>query len=470
MQGYDDEFKELLEQYEHAMEIGEPVFMDSDDLLDISDYYRELGRSKDAEIAMNRAYTLQPDSLPALEHKVNMCIDEGDYDGAEEYLSRMLDSTSPEYIYSRAAIWISQKQIEKAEDFLEIQLKDLTEESDRQDFILDVVDLYSDFGYSEMAMKWMSRAHPDNTQDFKELMGRTLFELGKYEDSERVFNELLDSNPFQKRYWNAMASNQFMLEDYGGAVTSSEYAIAIDPEDSESIMYKANALMRLENYEEALKFYQRYESIEPDDELGLLNLAACHISLGQFEEALEKLKTAVRKSSKDSPYLSEIYQEMSFAYGELKRFDEALEAIEHTTSLDCNHSDMEVIRGHILMASGRNEEASAAYQKGIQLSGNAPGTVMRVIISTYDNKYVEESYVMFLKFFESMKDNKEWNEGYGYMALVCLDLGKTDEFLSYLQKACKVNPGEAKTALSHLFPKDMPVEQFYDYIKKELKQ
>src|SRR5574344_1601977 len=176
MQGYDDEFKELLEQYEHAMEIGEPVFMDSDDLLDISDYYRELGRSKDAEIAMNRAYTLQPDSLPALEHKVNMCIDEGDYDGAEEYLSRMLDSTSPEYIYSRAAIWISQKQIEKAEDFLEIQLKDLTEESDRQDFILDVVDLYSDFGYSEMAMKWMSRAHPDNTQDFlKSLRKRTTF-------------------------------------------------------------------------------------------------------------------------------------------------------------------------------------------------------------------------------------------------------------------------------------------------------
>ena len=40
------------------------------------------------------------------------------------------------------------------------------------------------------------------------------------------------------------------------SVTSSEYAIAIDPEDAEGLLAKANGLFRLENFEEALKYYK----------------------------------------------------------------------------------------------------------------------------------------------------------------------------------------------------------------------
>ena len=102
------------------------------------------------------------------------------------------------------------------------------------------------------------RARQENTDDFKELMARTLFGLGKYDDSERLFNELIDHDPFQKRYWNALASTQFMKEDYSASVTSSEYAIAIDPDDPDAVVSKANGLYRLENYEQALTYFERY--------------------------------------------------------------------------------------------------------------------------------------------------------------------------------------------------------------------
>lgn len=36
-----------------------------------------------------------------------------------------------------------------------------------------------------------------------------------------------------------------MNEDFSGSVTSSEYAIAIDPNDADSLLNKANALYRL---------------------------------------------------------------------------------------------------------------------------------------------------------------------------------------------------------------------------------
>ena len=59
--------------------------------------------------------------------------------------------------------------------------------------------------------------------------------MGKYKDSERIFNELIDRNPYSTTYWNALASTQLMNEDYNNAITSSEYAIAIAPNDPEGI-------------------------------------------------------------------------------------------------------------------------------------------------------------------------------------------------------------------------------------------
>ena len=54
-----------------------------------------------------------------------------------------------------------------------------------------------------------------------------------------------------------------MNEDYQNSVQSSEYAIAIDPDDAEGLLSKANALYRLNNYEQALEYYERYTSKYP---------------------------------------------------------------------------------------------------------------------------------------------------------------------------------------------------------------
>ena len=338
----DEEFREMLEDYERTVKAGQPVFMDADDLADIADYYQEEGRYDDAQMAVDRALELQPDSVVALNYKIHNAIDQGDFDSAEGFLDRIIDRDLPEYTYCRAEIWIAQDEVEKADEYLRREFEECPPE-ESQDFVLDVVNLYTDYGYSEKAMEWMMRAKQENTEDFKELMGRTLFGLGKYDDSERIFNELLDRNPFQKRYWNALASTQFMKEDYSGSVTSSEYAIAIDPEDAEGLLAKANGLFRLENFEEALEYYKRYSEKEPDDEFGLLHQGTCLINLGRNEEAVELLLEAEAIAPEDSPYLVEIYQELGFAYSELKMPETALYYIDQTEVLECVHVEMLVV-------------------------------------------------------------------------------------------------------------------------------
>jgi tetratricopeptide (TPR) repeat protein len=457
----DEEFREMLEDYERTVKSGQPVFMDADDLADIADYYQEEGRYDDAQMAVDRALELQPDSVVALNYQIHNALDQGDFEAAEDYLDQIIDHELPEYIYCRAEIWIAQEEIEKADEYLRQEFKECPPE-EFQDFVLDVVNLYTDYGYSEKAMEWMMHAKQENTEDFKELMGRTLFGLGKYDDSERIFNELIDSNPFQKRYWNALASTQFMKEDYSGSVTSSEYAIAIDPEDAEGILAKANGLYRLENYEEALEYYKRYSEKEPDDEFGPLHQGTCLINLGRYEEAVKQLLDAKDVAPEDSPYLVEIYQELGFAYSELKMPETAIYYIDQTEVLDCDHVDMLVVKGHILLGNGKIDEAEDMFRQAVKQSDDYPRTVMRIIVSLYDNHYIEAAYKMFVSFFKYV-DN-DWNEGYGYMALCCYELKRHDEFLKYLQEACRRNPQEARLVLAHLFPEGLKPEAYYEYM------
>ena len=273
----DEEFRELLNEYEQAARSGQSIFMDADDLADIADYYQQEGQFDKAQQVLDRILELQPDSVVALNYQVHNAINQENYEEAEYYLGKIIDKELPEYIYCRAEIWIAQEEIEKADNYLRECFKDVPPE-EYQDYVLDVANLYTDYGYNEKALEWMMRAKQDNTDDFKEMMGRTLFGLGKYDDSERIFNELLDKNPFQKRYWNALANTQFMKEDYGASVTSSEYAIAIDPNDAEGILVKANELYKLENFEDALKYFERYSEKEPNDEFGLLHQGTCLIN------------------------------------------------------------------------------------------------------------------------------------------------------------------------------------------------
>ncbi len=52
------------------------------------------------------------------------------------------------------------------------------------------------------------------------------------------------------------------------------------------------------------------------------------------------------------------------------------------------------------------------------------------------------------------------------MALCCKDLGKRNEYLKYLKKACQLNPWEARTVLGEYFPPEMPPEEYYNYETK----
>lgn len=464
-----EDFHELLDSYEAAVANGGHAFMDADDLVDIADYYNMAGEYDKAVEAVDYAIQLYPNATLPNVFKAREALQNADYDTALQYADNIEQKDDPDYHYLKAEILLAQGHIDESDRYLRDY--GMTVPADEyQDFVKDCANLYVDYGISDKAYEWMMRSKGDNSDDFKELMARTLFGLGKYKDSERIFNELIDHNPFSKHYWNALASVQFMNEEYNDSITSSEYAIAIDPNDPDGLFSKANGLFRLGNYEEALDYYQRYSKILPDDEQCLLHQGTCLVNLGRPQEAIAILEEAIAVAPPGSPFLPQIYQEQAFCYSALKDIQKALAALDNTLTLECDHIDMLVIRGHILLENGLIKEAEEAFKKAVVQSDNAPSVLLRVIVSLYDNRYVNASYLMFKKYFQLVNTyDPAFKDGYAYMALCCYDLGRTDEFMKYLRKAVKHNPHETRSVLGFIFPEDMAVEDYYGYMEEKLK-
>ena len=458
-------FRKILEQYEESVQEGHSIYMDADDLADIADYYQYNGRPEDANRAIDLALEYNPEAVGPLLYKAREALSLHDFDTAREYAEQILAVDQQEALYLQGEILINEGKVEEADDFFREQMREVMSD-EQMDYVYDVANIFSDYNVYDKAFEWMTRSQGDDSDDFKELMARTLFGLGKYKDSERIFNELIDHDPYSIRYWNALASAQFMNEDYNAAITSSEYAIAIDPHDAESILSKANSLYSLGNYESALTYFERYSEVMPEDEFGFLHQGTCLINLGKYSEAQQVLEQAEYLADDDSPYLPEICQELAFAYSEMHKPESALYYIDKTQDMDCDHVNMEIIRGHIHLANQNPEEAEEAFKEALRMSDNSPKTMLRIIVSLYDNRYIKTSYLLLKNFFRHVE--KDWNEGYSYMALCCMDMKKTDEFLSYLKIATNRNPKEAKTVLGCYFPEDMAPQDYYDYMSDKI--
>ncbi len=455
------EFGLILKKYEESVKSGHRIYMDADDLADIADYYQYKGQSEDADAAIALALEYNPNAVGPLLYKAREALMKKDFKTAREYANQIAAVDSQEALYLKGEMMICEGNPTGADLYFQEQMKNITSD-ELTDYIYDVANIFSDYTLHKQAFQWMLRSKGDDSEEFKELMARTLFGLEKYQDSEKIFNELIDNNPYSAHYWNALASSQYMQEDYGAAITSSEYAIAIDPKDPESLLSKANCLYNIGDFESALTYYQRYSEQVKDDEFGYLYQGTCLINLGKCQEAVTILESILPKVPQGSQYLPEIYQELAFGYSDLHKPDTALYYLDQTANLDCDHVNIEIIKGHILLSNKRFDEAQEMFKNALNISKGSPKTFFRIIVSLYDNQYVSTAYIMLKHFLQPMPE--DWNDGYSYMALCCLDLGKEEEFLQYLKKAVEKNPQEAKLVLKDIFPEGTEPKDYYQYM------
>lgn len=457
------EFKDNLNKYEEAGKNGQSVYLDSDDFADIAEYYYQNGRLEDANAVIEEALGMFPGAAALWIFKARMALQtEENVEKAYHCIDNIEDKSDWEYAFMLAEIMLFDNKQEEANVLLYDRLSELEdEEQDR--FRRDVATVYTEYELFDKAKEWFEQISPDNDNEYKELRGRISMGNGNFEESENIFQELLEENPYSSHYWNNLASLQFLKNNFNDSITSSEFSIAINPDDSEAILNKANGLFGLGNYEEALTYYNKYSTLEPDDATGEMLKGVTQIHLSNPEKALVHFKKAEQMSTHASSNLREIYQEMAFTLSRLGYVEEALSYIEKKQhAKNDNYSETMLLKGHVLLEHDYLEMAQEAFQEAVRSSNNSPNTFLQIAISVYDCGYIHLAYKLLLSFFENVDDSCP--DGYSYLAICAKELGKTEEFMEAVKQACQKNPTEARMVLADLFPTGMKTDEYYGYL------
>jgi tetratricopeptide (TPR) repeat protein len=252
------EFRELLNEYERAEQQGYTPLLSSDDYTDIAEYYHYKGDFDRALQTIDQAIGVYPGALGPLVFRARAALmREENAEKALYYADQIEDKSDLDYYYIMAEILIAQYQPYKANDYLLEKLDDV-DDDDQQDYILDVATMFADYEYWDLADSWMRSYDDHDIPDYQELLGRLCIARGDYDRAEQIFNALLDGNAFSTCYWSLLGLAQLFNEKVSESIQSCDYALALNPNDSESLLTKANALYKLGNLEETVSCYARY--------------------------------------------------------------------------------------------------------------------------------------------------------------------------------------------------------------------
>ena len=392
-------------------------------------------------------------------------IVENDIEKARQLAEAIDDKQQVEYVYLYAELLLAEDKGHEADAYLDSQAEFYGDEGE---YALDVASLFMDYEKIRYSEKWLQRCTLTDDNEYKELQARIMLRRGQFDECERIFNELIDSDPYSSNYWNQLASSQLLQNHLEDAITSSEFSLAINPNDDEALLNKANALFTLGNHQEALVYYERFAEQQPHNESAQMMIGITLSHLERQTEAvpyLEKALVLAKEHDNDINY-EQTLQELTYIEDQLGHTDVALHYIDemeaHLKERQQSKATIAkmalVPRGYVLLEHQRYDEAVQQLQQAFFDAKGNTEVIYYICIAIYDTGYYRFAYRLFRLLFMLVDD--EWSDGYAYYARCCLLVGDIEEYYRAVKKAAACNPEEARFALEGLYPEGTEPQEY----------
>ncbi|NDV65399.1 CDC27 family protein [Bacteroides sp. 224] len=426
--GPEKDFNRLLEQFETARETNKTIYLDSEDYCDIANFYLRENAIENGHDAINRGLKIHPNHTVLLSIQVSLYIAEDKLTEAREVLESIPNRNN---IYARVAegeLLTHEGEKEVARTILKsIKMEDL-----KGDFSLmvTITFLFSQLEMPDEALEWIHANilnNPSEDEVFKAALAEGYSILGMNDEASLLYNELLDTDPYNSEYWIGLANCLFGQAEYNKVIEAIDFALVSDESNGEAHSLKANAFLQLNNYEKALEEYQ-LSDLSP---LYLhLFMGYCYIGLQQDEVAYYQFSEALEHTEIDDTISIHIIQNIvrcARAIGKDK------EAYDYCILLENNFPDLAdgfLLHGTLYMEDGDLTEALSYWQKALKIS-NSAFVWYQMATSTFNAGYYSNAEPFFEKVELLEPDYEETNR---YLTTLYLYLGDVEKFLIYRNK------------------------------------
>ncbi len=340
-------------------------------------------RSGDTDYALqraDRAVELEPDGLKPKLLYARVLLAHGETDKAIDYIARIVGDDPDPDPDARMELAVLYVLAEREDDALSQVNQVLLEQSGRMDALrLGAIILFHKGSLDEA---W---------DDFHDLLGSgrystdALYYLGRIADYRdetdraiRFFSEVRQGSYALESQRRAAYLRTHRNDDLRGALAQlDEFAQGSPSNAVDAFLSKAELLVSVEEYDEALKLYEKAVSFRPDDTRPVLGHAELLLRMGRLDEALEKYAAAARRWPKSALALN--------AYGytlvdRTDRYREGEKLIRKALRYAPNNPAIIDSLGWVLFKQGHYEKALVELERAYK--GMADHEVAAHIVET----------------------------------------------------------------------------------------
>lgn len=423
-----DEFTELIEQYEAAREENRTIYLDSEDYCDIANFYLKENKITEAHEAVTRGLSIHSHHSELLAIRTTLYLIENKLNEARETLNLITDR---ENIYAKVAeieLLTREGQEDRATDLLKnIKSKDLQPDIA---LLLTITYLYFDLGLIKEALLWIQSMVSDKPFDddsFMEVLAECYSTLDKHKEASDLYNQLIDKDPYCPEYWIGLATSCFNQDQFDKAIEACDFALVSDEDNGDAHTIKGNSFFQLGNYETAIEEYKKAK-LAP--EIFYLFTGYCHVALEDYQTAFHFFSESLSHLKEGHPLTAHVMQNCSKC---LWGLDQPEEAYKYCATLQERFPDLPegyMLHGELLMKEDKVEEAMKQWEKVLTLSDNA-STWFQMGVASFNAGHYPEAETFFKRIEEI---NPEFEDINRYFTLIYLYLGDEEKFLSYKKK------------------------------------
>lgn len=181
-------------------------------------------------------------------------------------------------------------------------------------------------------------------------IGQNMIYFGDYELAIQCFNRVIESKPRTERAYLYRAIALLNLDDYTGAEADATRAIELNPFITDSYEVRGVARQNLGNYKEAVEDYDKALDLLRDNKNLLFNKALAQDAAGNPEEALATFNHIVETSpSYDNAYIGRAKVELALA-----DTTAALSDLNRAIELNKNLPNAYILRAAIAIGQSRD--------------------------------------------------------------------------------------------------------------------
>jgi len=269
------------------------------------------------------------------------------------------------------------------------------------------------------------------------MLGTIALQRGRLEDAVRIIGKSLQIDPNQTDALNNRGNALRDLKRLDEALVSYDRAIALKPDYAYAHSNRGNILKDLKRLDEALISYDRAITLNPKFSEAYYNRSNTLKDLKRLDEALASYDRAITLN----PDYAEAYSNRGITLEDLSRLDEALASYDCAITLNPDYAEAYYNRGNTLQNLKRLNEALASYDRAIALNPDYAKAYSNRGITLKDLSRLDEALASYDR---AIALNPDYVYAYSNRGNALQNLKRLDEALASYDRAIALNPDYAE--------------------------